>query len=60
MEAKIGSTVNIKHQAGGGAVKIRHDKLEWQVGSKGGSLDNVKHKAGGGHKKIYNDKDYLR
>nr|XP_004565966.1 microtubule-associated protein tau isoform X17 [Maylandia zebra] len=58
VRSKIGSTENIKHQPGGGKVKILEKKLDLSnVQSRCGSKDNLKHTPGGGkiqivHKKI--------
>lgn len=58
IKSKIGSTENIKHQPGGGKVKILEKKLDLtNVQSRCGSKDNLKHTPGGGkvqivHKKI--------
>ncbi|XP_039472368.1 microtubule-associated protein tau isoform X12 [Oreochromis aureus] len=58
VRSKIGSTENIKHQPGGGKVKIVEKKLDLSnVQSRCGSKDNLKHTPGGGkvqivHKKI--------
>ncbi|XP_039870260.1 microtubule-associated protein tau isoform X18 [Simochromis diagramma] len=58
VRSKIGSTENIKHQPGGGKVKILEKKLDLSnVQARCGSKDNLKHTPGGGkiqivHKKI--------
>uniref|UniRef100_A0A3Q0S8Y4 Microtubule-associated protein n=1 Tax=Amphilophus citrinellus TaxID=61819 RepID=A0A3Q0S8Y4_AMPCI len=58
VKSKIGSTENIKHQPGGGKVKILEKKLDLtNVQARCGSKDNLKHTPGGGkvqivHKKI--------
>ncbi|XP_028287940.1 microtubule-associated protein tau isoform X11 [Parambassis ranga] len=57
VRSKIGSTDNIKHQPGGGKVKILDQKLEYSnVQSKCGSKDNVKHVPGGGNVQILDKK----
>ncbi|XP_006793285.1 microtubule-associated protein tau isoform X8 [Neolamprologus brichardi] len=58
VRSKIGSTENMKHQPGGGKVKILEKKMDLSnVQSRCGSKDNLKHTPGGGkiqivHKKI--------
>ncbi|XP_056101972.1 microtubule-associated protein tau isoform X8 [Rhinichthys klamathensis goyatoka] len=54
---KVGSTDNLKHQPGGGRVKILDQKLDFSnVQSKCGSKDNIKHVPGGGNVQILDQK----
>uniref|UniRef100_A0A3P9BPJ9 Microtubule-associated protein n=1 Tax=Maylandia zebra TaxID=106582 RepID=A0A3P9BPJ9_9CICH len=57
VRSKIGSTENIKHQPGGGKVKILEKKLDLSnVQSRCGSKDNLKHTPGGGKVQILDKK----
>uniref|UniRef100_W5LPS2 Microtubule-associated protein n=1 Tax=Astyanax mexicanus TaxID=7994 RepID=W5LPS2_ASTMX len=57
VRSKIGSTDNLKHQPGGGRVKILDQKLDLSnVQSKCGSKDNMKHVPGGGNVQIVHKK----
>ncbi|XP_039472361.1 microtubule-associated protein tau isoform X5 [Oreochromis aureus] len=57
VRSKIGSTENIKHQPGGGKVKIVEKKLDLSnVQSRCGSKDNLKHTPGGGKVQILDKK----
>ncbi|MEE6510053.1 hypothetical protein FKM82_029121 [Ascaphus truei] len=57
IRSKIGSTDNLKHQAGGGKVQILSKKVDVsKVSSKCGSKTNIKHKPGGGDVKIEGNK----
>ncbi|XP_056101969.1 microtubule-associated protein tau isoform X5 [Rhinichthys klamathensis goyatoka] len=54
---KVGSTDNLKHQPGGGRVKILDQKVDFSnVQSKCGSKDNIKHVPGGGNVQILDQK----
>ncbi|KAM6295492.1 microtubule-associated protein tau [Aegotheles albertisi] len=57
VKSKIGSTENLKHQPGGGKVRIINKKLDFSsVQSRCGSKDNIKHIPGGGSVQIINKK----
>uniref|UniRef100_A0A3P8VHZ4 Microtubule-associated protein n=1 Tax=Cynoglossus semilaevis TaxID=244447 RepID=A0A3P8VHZ4_CYNSE len=57
VRSKIGSTDNIKHQPGGGKVKILEKKMDLtEVQARCGSKDNLKHKPGGGKVQILDKK----
>ncbi|XP_047464875.1 microtubule-associated protein tau isoform X4 [Mugil cephalus] len=57
VRSKIGSTDNIKHQPGGGKVKILDQKVDFSnAQSKCGSKDNIKHVPGGGNVQILDKK----
>uniref|UniRef100_A0A3Q2WD15 Microtubule-associated protein n=1 Tax=Haplochromis burtoni TaxID=8153 RepID=A0A3Q2WD15_HAPBU len=57
VRSKIGSTENIKHQPGGGKVKILEKKLDLSnVQARCGSKDNLKHTPGGGKVQILDKK----
>ena len=40
--SRVGSTTNIKHQAGGGEVRIHDSRVEYRVGSRVDSMANIK------------------
>ncbi|XP_006793280.1 microtubule-associated protein tau isoform X3 [Neolamprologus brichardi] len=57
VRSKIGSTENMKHQPGGGKVKILEKKMDLSnVQSRCGSKDNLKHTPGGGKVQILDKK----
>ncbi|XP_062387586.1 microtubule-associated protein tau isoform X7 [Sardina pilchardus] len=57
VRSKIGSTENIRHQPGGGKVKIEEKKIDVSsVQAKCGSKDNIKHTPGGGNVQIVHKK----
>ena len=51
----MGSKDNIKHQPGGGDVKILDEKLDFKdkAEAKVGSKDNIEHQPGGGDVQVY-------
>ncbi|MCJ8738292.1 hypothetical protein PDJAM_G00033850 [Pangasius djambal] len=57
VRSKVGSTGNLKHQPGGGQVKILDKKVDFSnVQARCGSKDNIKHIPGGGKVQILDQK----